>query len=251
MNIFEDSINLLKGAAFTNIQVNDSYLYLESPAIFSEYIVPLTYLDKFDSQSAHDLFLNLQENDKNISYYIRQTLVDEYRDYFKRLKLSEDYVDSYMVKEVIEPIEFDSNGTLLVEVEEDFFEDYKYTALEIFNNWANEEDYVNYFNQLSKEHTKDFTKVFKDYVLTLNNTIVSIGSTIYDIEMNLAYIHNAGTVSDYRRNGYFNILNNLIINEAVRMGINRIYSITEQGSESYNAYKKLGFKEEDVYYSFS
>lgn len=251
MNIFEDSINLLKGAAFTNIKVTESYLFLESPAILSEYIVPLTFLNQFNSQEAHDLFLNEQDQGKNISYYLRSTLLDDYKDYFNKLRITEDYVDSYMLKLLENKEQIENNDTILEEVNDSNFEEYKLNALEIFNTWSNEEDYVSYFNQLSKSSSNGEEKFYKDYVLTLNKSIVSIGSVIFDIDMNLAYVHNAGTVTDYRRNGYFYILNKCIINKALEYGINRIYSITEKDSDSFNAYTKLGFKEVDHYYSFS
>lgn len=249
MNIFEDSINLLKGAAFTNIQVEDSFIFLESPAIFSEYIVPLTFLDKFDTQSADDLYnKNLEEN-KNISYYIRQTLVSDYEDYLEGLKLSQDYIDSYMVLIIKDYIDFDIKETTLIDVKDENFEEYKEKALELFESWTNEEEYVEYFNSLSKENNDD--KIFKDYLLKWNGEVVSIASIIFDVEMNLAYIHNAGTLPEFRRNGYFNIINSFLINKAFELGITRVYAITEKDGESYSAYKKLGFKEQDCYYSFS
>jgi len=249
MNIFEDSINLLKGAAFSNIQVEDSFIFLESPAIFSEYIVPLTFLDKLDTALADDIYSREVEQDKNISYYIRQTLLDDYSDYLKGLKLSQDYIDSYMVLNVLNPIEFEDNNATLAEVTSDNFKQFKSAALQIFESWGNEEDYVNYFNELGKNNTSE--KSFKDYILEYNGSVVSIASVIFDTELNLAYIHNAGTLPEFRRNGYFNIINSFIINKAFELGISRVYSITEKGGESYNAYKKLGFKEEDTYYSFS
>jgi len=249
MNIFEDSINLLKGAAFSNIQMEDSFIFLESPAIFSEYIVPLTFLDKFDTQASDEIFNQELEQDKNISYYIRQTLVDDYSDYLKGLKLSMDYIDSYMVLDLETDIIFDDKNTKLIEVTESNFDDYKDIALEIFSNWGNEEDYVDYFNNLSKTNTP--ARMFKDYILEYNGSIVSIASIIIDTELNIAYIHNAGTVTEFRRNGYFNIINSYIINTAFDLGVSRFYSITEKDGESYNAYKKLGFKEQDSYYSFS
>lgn len=250
MKIFEDSINLLKGAAFSNIKVFDSYLFLESSPIFNEYIVPLTFLDKFDTQAAHELFLNEIEENKNISYYLRQTLVSDYSDYFKSLKLSEDYIDSYMLYLASDYINIDYKETELVEVEENNFEEYKSAALEIFESWSNEEDYVTYFNQLSMESTND-EKTFKDFLLLQNKQVVSIGSAIFDKTNNLTYIHNAGTHTEFRRNGFFNIINTYIINISLDMNISRIYSIVEKDGDSYNAYKKIGFKEEDSYYSFS
>lgn len=249
MNIFEDSINLLKGAAFSNIQVEDSFIFLESPAIFSEYIVPLTFLDKFDTAYADDIFNIELEKEKNISYYIRQTLVDDYYEYLKGLKLSQDYIDSYMVLTPVDLLDFDDKNTSLIEVTEENFNAFKATALEIFANWSNEEDYVDYFSNLSKTNTE--TRMFKDYILEYNGAIVSIASVILDKDLNIAYIHNAGTVEEFRRNGYFNIINSFIINKILQQGIARVYSITEKDGESYNAYKNLGFKEQDSYYSFS
>lgn len=249
MNIFEDSINLLKGAAFTNIQVEDSFIFLESPAIFSEYIVPLTFLDKFDTQTADDLYSRDLEDNKNISYYIRQTLVSDYEDYLRSLKLSQDYIDSYMVLHIKDYLDFDNKETILVEVKDENFEEYKASALELFQSWSNEEEYVEYFNSLSKENND--SKIFKDYILKLNGEIVSIASIIFDVEMNLAYIHNAGTLPQFRRNGYFNVMNSFLVNKAFELGITRAYAITEKDGESYYAYKKMGFKEEDSYYSFS
>jgi len=250
MNIFEDSINLLKGAAFTNIKTEESFLFLESPAIFNEYIVPLTFLDKFDTQTADDLFNQEMEDNKNISYYLRQTLVDDYQAYFANLKLSRDYIDSYMVYNTKDFLEIDIKETKLLEVTKENFDDYKETALELFESWSNEGDYVDYFNKLAEEHNTE-DKIFKDFLLKLDNQTVSIASVIFDVQMNLAYIHNAGTLNEFRRNGYFNIINSFIINKAFDLGITRTYSITEKDGESYYAYKKLGFKEEDAYYSFS
>ncbi len=250
MNIFEDSINLLKGSAFTEITVNDTFIFLESPAIFSEYIVPLTWLDKFDTQTAHELFLKESEEEKNISYYIRHTLQSEYSGYLKSLKLSHDYTDSYMVNELKTLTKFDDKGTTLLEVTENTFEEYKAIALDIFNTWVNEEDYVNHFHNLAINQQSE-TKNFKDFCLTLNDTIVSIASVVWDTEMNLAYIHNAGTLIDFRKNGYFTIINGYLANYLFNLGITRIYAIVEKDSDSQNIYRRLNFKEQDTYYSYS
>lgn len=248
MNIFEDSINLLKGTAFTNIVVKESYIFLEAPAIFNEYIVPLTFLDKFETQEAHDLFLTKGDS-TNLSYYIRNTLLDDYTDYLNSLDLSLDYVDVYLTYTSNEILNPELNDCELRKVDEEFFDEYKQVALEIFPNWSNEEEYVEYFNNLSKEKNTD--KIYTDYALIKDGQIISIASTIYDVKANLAYIHNAGTVLEYRRKGYFTLINKLLINKAFDLGINRSYVIVEKDSESFNAYKKIGFNEEDEYYSFS
>lgn len=248
MTLFEEHIILLKSNAFTNVIQNDSYIFLETPDFLNEYLVPMVAIEKFDLEDAEEFLDKENEKGKNVSVYLSEILKDDYEILLKKLDFEMSFKDIYLFNHTSEDFEIDSDAEL-EEVTESNFDEYLGLLKDAFPEWENEIDYTEYFHDLSKNSNEK--KIFKDFVLKYNSQIVSMGSIIIDKELDLAYLHNAATVMDWRRQGFFLLLNKLMCNYARKLDVKRFYSIVDEDEGSYNAYKKLGFEEKEIYYSYS
>ena len=248
MTLFEEHIILLKSNAFTNIIQNDSFLFLETPDFLNEYLVPVVPIEEFDLESAQDLLSKENDDGKIVSVYISELLRNDYQPLLEKLGYSEAYKDVYLFNNTDEDFQVDIDAQL-EEVKDEDYDQYLGFLKEAFPEWENEIDYTNYFHELSKSSSEK--KNFKDFVLKYNSQIVSMGSIIIDKELDLAYIHNAATVTDWRRQGFFVVLNMLMCNYSRNLDVKRFYAVVTEGEGSYHAYKKLGFEEREIYYSYS
>ena len=68
----------------------------------------------------------------------------------------------------------------------------------------------------------------------------------YSEQGNFAYLHNAGTLNEYRKKGYQTTLIKHRVNIALENGIDNIYSIVEQGEQSWSNCIKNGFNQVQV-----
>lgn len=248
MGLFDDSILLLKGSAFVNVSRSDSFLYLEGNSFFSSYIVPTTAFEKFNKQFAEKLMAEVPD-DKIISLYIPEEFKESFADYLSENEYTLDFVDCFLMKDLKEEYTITQDDNVIVEVASDNFDEFLSAALKTFPEWGNEEDYTRFFAELAQNSTE--TKIFKDFMLKANDTVASFGSIIMDKEINLAYVHNSGTLEQFRRQGYFTTLNMSFCNQALFNKINRIYVIVEQGEESHQAYQKMGFTEQGNYFIYT
>lgn len=248
MSLFEDSVLLLKGSAFVNVSRSDSFIYLEGNSFFSSYIVPTTAFEEFNTEFAEKIMSQVPE-DKIISLYIPEEFKESFSGYLTENEYSLDFVDCFLLKDLKEDYTIPQDDNVIVEVASDNFDEFLAAALKTFPEWSNEEDYTRYFDSLAQSSSEN--KIFKDFMLKVNDTVASFGSIILDKDTNLAYVHNAGTLDQFRRQGYFTTLNMSFCNQALFNKINRIYVIVEQGEESHQAYQKMGFTEQGNYFIYT
>lgn len=79
------------------------------------------------------------------------------------------------------------------------------------------------------------------YLIYEDGKPVAGAGMFYSKEGNFAYLHNAGTLEEYREKGYQSDLLRFRTKKALNSGINRIYSSVEQGSQSWINCIKNGF----------
>lgn len=81
------------------------------------------------------------------------------------------------------------------------------------------------------------------YLIYENDKPVSGAGMFYSKEGNFAYLHDAGTLTEFRGKGYQSDLIRHRINKAVSVGIDRIYSSVEHGEQSWVNCIKCGLNQ--------
>lgn len=251
MSLFEDSLNLLNGNSFSNVEVNESYLYIDSPKIFCDYLVPLRFLSKFDGDKSYQQYLNALNLNKNIAYYIKDSLLDDYKLYLKKIGLSQDSVDCFVSKKILSKRKkIDLKSTKMFEVNENNINEYLEFSLKTKPNFANEEDYnIFFYNQI--KYPKTNKKVFRSYILSLNSNIIATISVIYDLNQSLAYIHNLKITPALKATAYAKILLENIFKICELNNIHKVFSIIDYKSSNFKLLKKLKFKTIYKFYVYS
>lgn len=121
---------------------------------------------------------------------------------------------------------------------------------------ANAEEFINIIQQsnggmdISKEVVENkkqyfYKPYFHNYIAYINGEVAGIGSMY--ISENVGYIANDYTFEKARGLGCQKILLTHRINEAIKLGLESLYTDVVFGSISHNNMKKLGFK--DIYTS--
>lgn len=81
----------------------------------------------------------------------------------------------------------------------------------------------------------------KLYVIYDGNTPTAGGGVFYSTKNDIAYIHNGGTLKEFRGKGYQTALLKHRINIALNAGISNIYTSVEPHSQSWSNCIKIGF----------
>jgi hypothetical protein len=134
----------------------------------------------------------------------------------------------------------------VTEVDLDKFGDYYSVLSVVFKDFQSNEKYLeicknSLAGKVKSENFDDFKSEL--YLIYDNDKPAAGGGMFYSVKGNFAYLHDAGTLEEFRGKGYQTDLIKYRANKALGLGINRIYSLTEQGEQSWKNMIKIGFNQ--------
>lgn len=140
----------------------------------------------------------------------------------------------------------------IIKVTTQTFDDYDEVLGKVFSDFPGNEKYLEMCRKtLTGEIKNDFPGLKSEFFLIYDDQkAVSGGGLFYSKEKNFAYLHDAGTLEEYRGRGYQTNLLRFRINKARGLGINRIYSSVEKESISWRNCLKLGLFELQTLFIF-
>ena len=122
-------------------------------------------------------------------------------------------------------------------------------AEQCFPDWPNERQHcLESFRvaEMKPNATNEYNLILKN-----KDVPVAFGSMLYSKDLKLGYIHNTGTLSEYRRQGYFSKLIDSFMQKAWQEKLETIFALTEKDSASYKGLNKLGFRESALYHLYA
>jgi hypothetical protein len=249
-DIFSKSIELLKDVVYSEINEHKNFLHLKS--VFKDawynFIVPSVPKKDFSWTDSEKVIEKEKQSGFRVSYYIPEKYLKEYKSPLKNKGLSKLGDDTFMaltMKGKFKRVEGE-----YVEVNEDNLNKYVSIAESCFPDFSTEREYCNYFYKLKSKNV-DADRLVSNLLLKAGNRFVSFASVYASRRMNLAYLHNAGTLEKHRRKGYNASLVKYLCNLAFDKGITNIYSIVEEGGGSYISLSKLGFTPKAKFYLYA
>lgn len=125
------------------------------------------------------------------------------------------------------------------------FADYNSVLGVVFADFPGNEKYNEICQKtVTREIKGEFPGLQSELYLIYDNGKPAAGAGMfYSKDENFAYLHDAGTLDEYRGKGYQSDLLKHRINIAIENGIDRIYSSVEQGSTSWSNCIKCGLND--------
>jgi GNAT superfamily N-acetyltransferase len=242
----------MNGIIYSDITRYPTFIHIASSFkdLWYNFIFPTTNVDQFDWDSAFGV-IKEQKNifGKQVSFYIHSTLDKNFQEMLSKNKYSKASSDVYMYKRLEEETnESDLNNYKLETVDKTNEEQYLEMSQLHFPDWENGDKYT---RRCLEMNGKVDDKESVAFLLKVNNTAVSSGGIILSPKSNLAYLHNVGTLAEFRRKGYFSIILQKMCAYAKSKGINEVFSIVEEDSASYHGHVKIGFEKRDVFYVYT
>lgn len=247
-DIFSKSNELLSGVVYTKIKDYPTFLQLKSvfPSKWFNLIVPSVSINEFSWDDSEKLINSEKRKGVGVSYYINEKDVDSYKDELTKRGYSEFATDVYMFllmkKKFVVKEKFSEVSRVSLN---------KYLSMneECFPDWEYNRRYGEYFYKLKLKGVQG--KFLSNTMIKLKDDFVAFGSVVASKKMNIAYLHNAGTVKIHRKKGFHNKLIKYRCNQAFNEGVKNIYSIVEEGKGSYISLSKLGFIPKAKFYLFA
>lgn len=131
------------------------------------------------------------------------------------------------------------------EVTKDNFSDFADVEAACFPDFPGNPDYLKISKETIGYGNGDIQSKF--YVIYENSKPVACGAILFSKKQNIAYLHGAGTLEEYRGKGYQTTLIKHRVNVALKNDITRIYSSVEPGSKSWSNCIKTGFNQATSY----
>ncbi|MEK9179465.1 MAG: GNAT family N-acetyltransferase [Patescibacteria group bacterium] len=121
-------------------------------------------------------------------------------------------------------------------------------STECFPDFPNNTEYCEFCYKISSA-VKDKRNL--NIVLMIDNKVAAFGSVLVSSELKIAYLHNLGTLGQFRRKGYFEALVKYLSNFAFQNGATIICANVEDGGASHSGFTKLGYKKDSKFYHFT
>lgn len=136
------------------------------------------------------------------------------------------------------------NSKIIVVTPENFV-DYNSVLGKVFSDFPGNKTYMKILEKTISDKLKsDFPGLKSDlYIIYKNGKPASGAAMFYSKEGNFAYLHDAGTLKEFRGKGYQTDLIRHRVNKAISLGIDRIYTSVTQGSTSWSNSIKCGLNE--------
>jgi RimJ/RimL family protein N-acetyltransferase len=248
-NLFEKQTELLKDILFTEVIEKETFTVLVSflDNDIWNLIVPKTSSQSFDWEDVDKVIQAYPV--KKFSYYLPADLELDFKNKLDQRGWKYSSTDTYISKTLTE--KFDSNleaGESFEEVSDSNHLEYISEAKVAFPEYEDSEKYTKTFYKFGKVQG---SKQLRNFIIKNEDQIITFGSAIYSKELDLAYMHNAGTNQKFRRQGYFTKLKKLMLNYFHNEGIKNVYAIVEENGGSYHALKNLGFAVSANYFIYS
>ena len=133
----------------------------------------------------------------------------------------------------------------IIEVTPKTFSDFKTVLGEIFKKFPGNTAYLEICEKTLKgDLVNDFTDLKSRFFLIYENGKPVSGAGMFSsVKNNFAYLHDAGTLKDFRGKGYQSDLIHYRVNKAVEEGINRIYSSVDHRTQSWSNFINCGLNQ--------
>jgi len=138
-----------------------------------------------------------------------------------------------------------STRSEVVKVIPEKFSDYDTVLGKVFADWPGNATYNEICRKTIAGELKGSFKTLKSelYLIYDKGKPAAGAGLFYSEEGNFAYLHDAGTLEEYRGKGYQTDLIRHRVNVALKNGVDRIYSSVEHGEQSWSNMTKIGFND--------
>lgn len=136
-------------------------------------------------------------------------------------------------------------GANVVEVTPDTFKDYYSVLSPVFSDFPGNEKYLELCLKSIKGELKSNCSdlISKLFLIYDSGKPVAGAGMFYSKSADIAYLHDAGTLPEFRGKGYQTALLKHRANIALSQYITRVYSSVEPGSQSWSNCIKVGFNQ--------
>lgn len=133
----------------------------------------------------------------------------------------------------------------VTEVTSDLFEDYDSVLSKVFSDFPGNEKYMEIcFKSIKGEIKSKYSDlVSKLYLIYENGKPAAGAGLFYSKKADIAYLHDAGTLPEFRGKGYQTALVKYRVNIALEQEISRIYTSVEPEGQSWSNCIKVGFNQ--------
>ncbi len=235
MGIFITEKKEIKGVVYYFGPINSEFFNLALPLIANPLELNLT-----------EVKTEFEKHDRVPSFYITEDLQKlGFTDYLISKGYSSAGNDTWMVLDQSK-YQKELSRSKVVEVTPEKFSDYYSVLSVVFSDFAGNEKYLEICKEsISGRVTSEAFNDFKSelYLIYDNGKPIAGGGMFYSVEGNFAYLHDAGTLEEFRGKGYQTDLIRYRTNKALSLGITRIYSLVEEKSQSWKNMIKNGFEQ--------
>lgn len=249
MNIFILGQKLLKGVFYSEVIENVVFIYYRS--VFKENFYNLLIPNQRENTIPID-WPTIQcqiktetELGRGVSLYISEDQIDKSQSDLLNHGYKKDIDDLYVWKELDKKYEIPSLD--FIEVNESNLNLFIQASAECFPDFPNNTEYCEFCFKIS---STGIDKRNLNVLIMVNNQVAAFGSVLVSRELKIAYLHNLGTLAQFRRRGYFDALVKYLSNYAFQNGASIIYANVEDGGASHNGFTKLGYKKDSKFYHF-
>ncbi len=249
-DLYINILTLFSGVLNKEINKYESFWHVRSNYSdeWYNFIVPCTNVDNFEWAKALQIHQDEGANGTKVSFYINDDLITDYTNLLIKHNYSSIGDDTYMLKDIENTLEVRYQAQIH-QLTIEHLEEYLSLSDICFPEWTSNREYGKHFFDLSINNPYK-NKDLKTFILQIDGKLVGFSSIIIDLDVGLAYLHNSGVHPDYRKLGYHTALINFRCNYALNLGINQVYAIVEEKSESYKNFVKLGYKKTDKFHMF-
>ncbi len=239
--------SLLTGHFYQEIRENSDFTHYKSIFKQKEYnfIRPSVESGELNWPAVENLIIKESESGYQISFYVPKNMLENYRETLRAKEYTLRSSDVFVAKTISRAYEIDTED--FVEVSSANFEEFQRVVQETFPDYDNNKEYTDYcFSEFQKYRDK-----FLNYMQVKGSRFTSFGSILISESLEMAFMHNIGTLEKFRRQGQFTLLAKFLANTALQNGAKTTYANVEEGCASYLGFKKLGYEEVCTNYIFS
>lgn len=238
---FDWSVGILYSEVKTTPKVK---LYISDiPGEYYNFAVPTSdNLKKFDLKEVSDIFEKLNKK-VSIELFSKHQAAG-FTEFLIRKGYKSHGGDCWMVLDA-GAYKSSELKTDVIEITTENFKDYYNVLSPVFSDFPGNEKYLEICLKSIKGELSGKYKdlVSKLYVVYDNGNPASGAGLFYSKEADIAYLHDGGTLPNFRGKGYQTALLKYRSNLALKEGISRIYTCVEPGGQSWSNCIKTGFNQ--------
>lgn len=230
-----------------HIEKFETHIYIQSKIKSPYYSITIPLTEKVELFDIKSIEKNYSESGNKSSIYLLETQqLSGFTEFLIKSGYTFDGRDTWMLFD-----KTNKNAAIPVkpvEITKETFTDF-YNVLDVvFSDFDGNDSYQSVIKNslgsvLNTLHPDLVSRVF---VIYENSTPVSGGALLYSKSGNFAYLHDTGTLEEYRGKGYQTSLIRHRVEIATKEGIENIFSLVEHGGQSWRNMIKNGFKQKHV-----